>query len=261
MDTYEYLRASLPDQINSHIEGFTFRKDSSGLSGAAVYRLSNDKKTLFLKIEKDKPESMREHEIFLWLQDRLPVPKVIASCSEGGHRYLLTTKAPGECACSKNNLQNPRQSVELLAAGIKALQSVEIAGCPFDNSLDHKLRLAKASIKKGLVDMSDWNDDTNFKSPQKLYEYLVAHRHEEELCFTHGDYCFPNVFFKNKSVSGFIDLGRAGIADKWQDIALCIRSMHYNLGTDQYDRLFFEHLGIKPNYKKIEYYILLDELF
>jgi len=261
MDSFQYIRASLPAKIRSEIEGFSCDGDSSGLSGASVYKLSHNDQTLYLKIEKEKNENIREHAVFQWLRDKLPVPEVIASCTENGVSYLLTTKAGGECACSEYHMKNPEQLSALLAAGIRALQSVNIDDCPFVNSLDYKLRTAKSRIKKGLVDMSDWNEDTMFQSPDKLYEYLAAHRPDETPCFTHGDYCLPNVFFENKNVSGFIDLGRAGIADIWQDIALCVRSMHFNFGTDKYDKVFFEHLGMKPDYQKIEYYILLDELF
>lgn len=62
-------------------------------------------------------------------------------------------------------------------------------------------------------------------------------------------------------MSGFIDLGRAGIADKWQDIALCVRSLKHNVQDHKYIDLLFKHLDIEPNYEKIKYYILLDELF
>ena len=51
---------------------------------------------------------------------------------------------------------------------------------------------------------------------------------KEELVFTHGDYCLPNSFIKDNKTVGFIDLGNAGIADKWQDLALCIRSLEHN---------------------------------
>ena len=42
---------------------------------------------------------------------------------------------------------------------------------------------------------------------------------KEELALSHGDYCLPNVFFKDGKVSGFIDLGASGVADKYLDIA------------------------------------------
>jgi len=71
----------------------------------------------------------------------------------------------------------------------------------------------------------------------------------------------PNIFFNNRSVSGFIDLSNCGIADKWQDIALCVRSLKHNLGNENYTDLLFEELGIKIDNDKIKYYILLDELF
>jgi len=68
-------------------------------------------------------------------------------------------------------------------------------------------------------------------------------------------------------VTGFIDVDRGGVADKWQDIALCVRSLGYNLGEiaqaekDKCICLLFSCLGLEPNWDKIKYYILLDELF
>lgn len=98
-----------------------------------------------------------------------------------------------------------------------------------------------------------------------LYHWLIENKPSEELCFTHGDYFLPNIFIDGNFVTGFIDLGRAGIADKWQDIALCVRSIGYNLrncdGKDRYVDMLFEHLKIEPDWEKINYYILLDELF
>lgn len=68
---------------------------------------------------------------------------------------------------------------------------------------------------------------------------------------------------------GFIDLGRSGIADKYQDIALCYRSLKHNFegryGGKIYEDfnadILFDKLGIEPDWDRIQYYILLDELF
>ncbi len=113
--------------------------------------------------------------------------------------------------------------------------------------------------------MDNVEEDTfgekGFSSPKELYKYLLENKPEEELVFSHGDYCLPNIFSENNEISGFIDLGRSGISDKWQDIALCVRSLEHNFGSDIYKEKFFKELGIPCDEKKVRYYILLDELF
>ena len=96
----------------------------------------------------------------------------------------------------------------------------------------------------------------------ELLIYLKQNKPKDaRLSFTHGDYYLPNILAKHGKISGFIDLGRDGIADVYQDIALCVRSLKHNYGIEDYTDLFLKYLGIQPNWKKIEYYILLDELF
>jgi kanamycin kinase/aminoglycoside 3'-phosphotransferase-3 len=73
---------------------------------------------------------------------------------------------------------------------------------------------------------------------------------------------------KNGHFRGFIDVGDLGVGEKWRDIALCYRSLLHNAdGTygPVYpniapDRLF-SALGIAPDWEKVRYYRLLDELF
>ena len=70
-------------------------------------------------------------------------------------------------------------------------------------------------------------------------------------------------------ISGFIDLGDMGVGDKWRDIALCYRSLKWNAegayGGKVYPgiraEMLFDALGIAPDEDKVQYYILLDELF
>lgn len=133
---------------------------------------------------------------------------------------------------------------------------------------------AKYRLDNDLVDTEDFEEDTlgdnGFKSVDELYKFLKNNQPDEDLVFTHGDYCLPNLFVKGNKTIGFIDLGKAGIADRWQDLALCIRSMKYNFcsirGLDENEftelrNYLLRLLNIKLDEEKLRYYILLDELF
>ena len=110
--------------------------------------------------------------------------------------------------------------------------------------------------------MSDWEENNQFESPRELYDYLVNNKPKSYIpVFSHGDYCLPNIFFKKDKIGGFIDLGRAGIADIYQDIALCVREISDDFKNEKCIDILFQHLGLEPDWEKIDYYILLDELF
>lgn len=86
---------------------------------------------------------------------------------------------------------------------------------------------------------------------------------------SHGDFCLPNVFVNDAGLTGLIDLGKSGTADKCQDIALCYRSLSNNYSGAYdgikypgfQDEMLFDALEISPDRELIRYYILLDELF
>lgn len=254
-------KLKLPQTIQEYIKDTIYKKNEIGCSNALLYHLENRDIDYYLKIEKINSVFEHEQKVMQWLQNRLPVPKIIAQCREHGYDYLLMTRVSGEMAYSEHYLKNPTKLVSLLAEGIKILQAVNISDCPFDCTLKNTLNVAKAKIENNEIDMSNWKETTQFNSPKELYDYLVENQPEEELVFSHGDYCLPNVFFDNEKVTGFIDLGHTGIASKWEDITSCIRSLEYNLQSKEYTNLFFEQLNIKPDYEKINYYSLLNELF
>ncbi len=98
--------------------------------------------------------------------------------------------------------------------------------------------------------------------PRNIDKLIQCKPNSEDIVFTHGDYCLPNIIIDNEGNIGFIDLGRSGNADKYQDIALAIRSIKYNLQNDKWVRLFVNTYGIETiDNNKLEYYILLDEFF
>jgi aminoglycoside phosphotransferase len=62
-------------------------------------------------------------------------------------------------------------------------------------------------------------------------------------------------------VSGFVDWSRAGVADRYQDLALAARSLASNFGPG-YEPLLWEAYGLdRSDTAKVAYYQLLDEFF
>jgi len=264
MRQYEPKR---PSGLCDLLTGFTCTKDRVGCSAAGVYHYLREDVSCYLKIDMANAELTREYQVMHWLDGKLPVPRVLYFGETDGLAYLLMTAVEGNmaCDCPEDVLHEPYETtVRLLAEGIRMLESVDISDCPFQSTLDIKLPDALYNIENGLVDMADFEEWNDFETPMALYDYLVQNRPTEELCFCHGDYCLPNVFIDGERVTGFIDLGRCGIADMWQDIALCVRSLGYNLRhieNRSYIDLLFKRLNIVPDWEKIRYYILLDELF
>jgi aminoglycoside phosphotransferase len=154
--------------------------------------------------------------------------------------------------------------VRLIAAGMRQIHSISIEDCPFDQRLDTRIEAARVRMINGLVDEDDFDPQRRGRSAEELYPGLLADRpRTEALVFTHGDYCLPNIIIDpaNRVISGFIDWGSAGIADRHQDIALAARSLEYNFGAE-WVPLLFEEYGIELiDPAKIEYYKLLDEFF
>lgn len=259
----------LPASIRKLLGDKAYETDSMGLSQASVLLFPD----CVLKVQTDSPEARTEAEMLRYLKGKVPVPAVLAHEVWRGNSYLLMERCPGEMACGENYLADPALLCRLLADGLKTLWAVDIRDCPSDQRLDYKLAQAACNVAHGLVDLENVEPETfgpnGFRDPAHLLEWLNTHRPAEEPVLSHGDYCLPNVFGQGGQVTGFIDLGRAGVGDKWCDIALCCRSLRGNFGG-QYggvpypgydDALFFQALGLEPDEEKIRYYILLDELF
>lgn len=260
----------LPILLKKHIENKPYRVDKIGESDSQVILFED----MVLKIEKTSRHSDREYDALKWLGGRLPVPEIIEFEQKNGFNYLLMTRFKGKTLIDDIMTCNPKNIVEAMADGIIQLWTIDISNCPLDSRLSLQLNEARYRIDNNLVDIDDFEEDTigdnGFADVEDLYSFLMNNQPEEDLVFTHGDYCLPNSFIKNNKTVGFIDLGNAGIADRWQDLALCIRSMEYNfckikgMSYTDFNKLknyFLNLLNIETDNEKLRYYILLDELF
>ncbi len=258
----------IPTQIQEILQDRNYTADSVGQSDSQVLLFSD----MVLKIQADSEESRNESQMLSWLSGRLPVPKRIAYTVQDGRSFLLMSRAKGEMLAEEKFLETPERLLDLLVQGLRKLWAVDIKDCPCDNLLSKRLFAARRNVENGLVDVEDAEPGTfgkgGFENPAALLSWLEQNRPKEELCLTHGDFCLPNVFAEGPRITGYIDLGKAGVADRWQDIALCYRSLKQNFagkfGAKKRDfspDALFEKLGIEKDLEKLQYYIMLDELF
>lgn len=260
---------NFPTDLQSLIADKPYTVDGIGMSGAGIYIFED----MVLKVQKENEETKSEAVMLKWLAGKLPVPEVLYHRVENGMNYLLMSRMPGVMSCEESILSDQELVTELLAEGMKMLWSVDITDCPQRWDLPVKLAAAEYSVTHGEVDVDNVEPETfgegGFKDPAELLLWLKEHQPSFEPVLSHGDYCLPNIFVKDGRVSGFIDLGKTGIADKWQDIALGYRSLKHNYTgvygseprNDFNENLLFEKLGVEPDWEKIRYYILMDELF
>lgn len=259
----------IPDSIKHLIEHEKVYKDNIGMSAANVL-LFTDK---VLKMQPIDVESRNEARVMEWMEDKILAPKLLAYEEQDDWSFLLMSRVPGKMCYDEEYMSQPELISDMIANTLHTLWNVNITDCPCDWRTDRKLKVAKYLVEHGMVDTEDAEEGTfgpdGFRDPEELLDWLIANKPEEELVFSHGDLCLPNIMYNNGSFSGVIDLGRAGISDKWYDIAIAYRSMQHNMKgkytgapSRPFDTdLFFEKIGVVPDWDKIRYYILLDDLF
>lgn len=259
----------LPESISRLIAGKQYSIDDVGMSGSQIMVFDN----AVLKIVKCRKENDNTVQMMRWLEGRIPVPRVICYEHDAEYQYLLMSKLTGKMSCDEYYLEHPQELLTLLAEAMKMLWTVDVTDCPRKRDIDAELAEAKYRVENDLVDMDNVEPTTfgegGFRDPKELLRWLEDNRPDYEPVLSHGDFCLPNIFIEDGRISGFIDLGDTGIGDKWRDIALCYRSLKHNFDgsyggkvyADFQPDMLFEKLGIQPNWEKLKYYILLDELF
>ncbi len=259
----------IPPSIEQMISGKAYTADKTGMSRAQVLVFDD----CVLKIAPCRKRNEETVEVMRWLENRLPVPRVLCFEQDAERQYLLMSRVPGKMACDAYFLERPGELAEKLAEAIRMLWSVDVSGCPRIRDIDAELKEARFRVENHLVDLDNVEPETfgagGFKDPEQLLEWLENNRPDYDPVFSHGDLCLPNIFIDRGRISGFIDLGDAGVGDRWRDIALCCRSLRRNAegayGGKAYPEARAESLlaalGVAPDLEKIRYYLLLDELF
>ena len=238
-------------------------KDAVGMSAAEVYKCQIEDQVVYLKridvkYSQTTYSVKREAEVMLWLDGKLNVPKVVEYGKKENNEYLIMSEIKGKSI--DDFAEEPMQYITYLADAIKLLHAVVVSNCPFSSQVDMRLEELDYLLKNNLADTDtdNWEDSTEFTDPQELYSWLCDNKPQEELVFSHGD--ISNLMIQDDEIF-FFDLARCGLADKWLDISMCVREIRNYYHNPDYENLFYDMLGMEPDYEKIDYYLLLDEMF
>jgi aminoglycoside 3'-phosphotransferase II len=246
------------------IAGYESTSVVIGKSGSAVYRFTRPgKPALYLKVAKDLrvAEVEAEYKRLLWLKSRVSVPSVLGFKRKEAQALLLTQALPGV-----NAVEAPREHwytvVTALAYELRRLHSIATSDCAFDRTLEVVIDAARKRTIAGLVDESDFDEERQGLRAENLLVLLEQGRPpSEDRVVTHGDACLPNAIFDRDRFSGFVDCGRSGLADRYQDLALASRSIGSNYGPGYAERFFAAYGLASIDDTKLAYYRLLDEFF
>lgn len=256
---------AMPAGMAPYIADRTWFRDAVGESGCAVFRLARaGDDDLYLKIGKGPQleDLVDEMTRLRWLGAYLPVPALVAFAIQAGTGWMVTSRMAGRTAYQILEAA-PEQApalAESLGQFLRRLHGIPAERCPFN--ADHRLRLAAAKdrLDAGLVAEDEFDEARQGMSAKAVWgEMLAALPPAFDRVVTHGDFSLDNLFVEGGAVTGCIDLGRVGIADPWQDLAILWHSLA-EFG-DEAPRRMLAAYGIALDAEKRDFHLRLDEFF
>ncbi|HEY1426744.1 MAG TPA: APH(3') family aminoglycoside O-phosphotransferase [Caulobacteraceae bacterium] len=237
-----------------------------GMSGDLVVRIEGDRPLIAKLVQRashvSRAELAREAAALRWLDGRIGAPPVVWSGDAGGGPALLTEALAGT---PLHELASDRAEAGARAAtaALAELHALPIEGCPFDERMAVKLATARARLGAGEVDAAGFDSERTGRTPQAVLAELMGRvPPAEDLVVTHGDACWPNFILRPDGTAAIIDLGRFGVADRHQDLALFIRSAGHNFPDLPIRALLAAHYPVQPvDDAKLDFYRLLDEFY
>lgn len=254
-------RERLPHSLRA-LKAHDWEPVTIGKSSASVWRIAMGESGLFLKAEPthDLAEMPAELLRLDYLAEMgFPAPRVVDEVSGDDFNWLLMTAVKGRDLTHLSD--DPEVLIQVLADGLKRLHALDPAHCPFDHSLDRRLKDAEANLLAGRIDEIDFDEERAGWTAPQVFDWLTANRPPEtNRVVTHGDACLPNMLALDGRFNGVVDCARLGVADRWQDLALACSSIEFNGGKGLMAD-FLAAYGAEFDAERYAYYRALDDMF
>jgi kanamycin kinase len=235
----------------------------SSVPETATWRLRREGRSRYLKVARAgwEPTLTDERARLEWAAGRVSVPRVVDHGREGDREWLLLDGLPGLDATRVESPDGPEALVRILARGLRRLHEIPAHDCPFRFRLDDALAHIRRRAAAGLIEPARHfhPEHRHLTLSQAVAELEASRPDSEDVVLCHGDYCFPNVLIDAGRVSGYVDVGELGLADRWWDLAVATWSVAWNAGAE-WEEAFLEAYGVDREPDRIRYYRLLYDL-
>lgn len=257
----------VPSNMAARVDGYAWARDTIGESGGTVYRLHGkaEEPDLYLKHGRDAiaDDIVSEMVRLRWLAPHKVAPVVRSFVSNDSEAWLLMDALPGKTAYQLlEEFPDERMIVvDTITNFLRRLHDIPVAQCPFNS--DHHLRLALAQkrMDAGLVDTEDFDGERSGCTAQQVWRDMTALLPlTPDPVVTHGDYSLDNLLLRNGDVVGCIDVGRAGIADRYQDLAILWNCLG-EFGPEFQVRMLTRYGIYDADERKLRFHLMLDEFF
>jgi aminoglycoside phosphotransferase len=208
------------------------------------------------------PSAADEAARMAWLASYSRVPRVldILADPDSDATVLITAPLPGESAIADRWKSDPSTAVRVIGQGLRHLHDhAPIESCPFTWSVEQRVQEAHRRIDSGETRPSAWHPEHRTVSVNDALRTLGSIPSVDQLVVCHADACAPNTIIDEGTWSGHVDLGGAGIADRWADLAIATWTTRWNYG-DGWEQELLDAYGIEPDPARIDYYRLLWDL-
>lgn len=199
-----------------------------------------------------------------WLAGRVPAARLVHAAFDGERAWLLTGAVSGRTG--DEWLADDPASLPRVIAGyatfLRSLHALPVDECPFEAGAAVRLAAARRQVAAGLVDEEDFDTDHAGWSPAcVLAEAERLAPAATGRVVTHGDFSLGNLLLDARgAVTGCIDVGRLGVADPYQDVAILWQNLADHGAAAQ--RAFLDAMGIaEPDRARLDFHRCLDELF
>ncbi|RSV41184.1 aminoglycoside 3'-phosphotransferase [Sphingomonas sp. ABOLE] len=256
---------AVPASLAGAVAGRAWFRDRVGQSSCAVYRLARaGEDDLYLKMAGAETLSDLVDEMarLRWLGGYLQVPPLHGFALEAGQGWMLTGRLPGRTAYQL--LEADPAAAPVLAGSLarflRRLHAIPVARCPFNADPALRLAAAKDRMDAGLIEEDEFDAARLGTSAGEVWdEMLAAMPAAFDRVVTHGDFSLDNLLMADGEVTGCIDLGRVGIADRWQDLSILWHSLA-EFG-DEAAGAMLQAYGIAVDPARLAFHLRLDEFF